>query len=369
MTYKYYKQLDGVRGIAALMIIFFHFFKTYLYPNHNKAFIMASKLSHFGQTGVTLFFVLSGFLITRILLFSKNSDNYFKSFYIRRSLRIFPLFYLFLLLYYFIVPLIIHAPIVPFGKQWTFWFYLQNFAITFNWNQIGPNHLWSLAVEEHFYLFWPLLIYFLNPKQIKNAVLIIFLISLVCRLVLQYYNYGVFYFTFTNIDALALGSLLSIDELSGFPKNSFYVKLFIVTIIPTIVLWFFVGTNGNSYIQLIKLPLTAVIYYAFIGMVISTGTSNKFSILLKVLKSKFLSYSGKVSYGLYIYHPFIFTLYFDNIHTKSVWINLLSCLALTFITASLSFYFFESPILRLKKYFEYKKGASSLQGHEIQVKA
>ena len=151
MKLEYYRQLDGVRAIAALMVMFSHFFVL----NHSDHGILhaVNKISVLGQTGVSLFFVLSGFLITRILLATKQSPGYFADFYIRRSLRIFPLYYFFLALYFFIIPLIQHVPSVPWDHQFSYWIYLQNFAMIFGWSQTGPGHLWSLAIEEHFYLF------------------------------------------------------------------------------------------------------------------------------------------------------------------------------------------------------------------------
>src|SRR5689334_3773086 len=109
MNLRYHKELDGVRAIAAFMVIFFHFW-------HEGEFNLSpllTRISNFGRTGVSLFFVLSGFLITRILIATKESPGYFSSFYIRRSLRIFPLYYLFLSLTFIIIPLISGKPFPP----------------------------------------------------------------------------------------------------------------------------------------------------------------------------------------------------------------------------------------------------------------
>ncbi len=151
MKLIYYKNLDGIRAIAALMVMFFHFFASIKINTPTLSVLL--KLSIFGQTGVTLFFVLSGFLITRILISTKHNTDYFKNFYLRRTLRIFPLYYLFLLIYYYIYPLIFNTGFTPIKDQLYFYAYIQNFAETFHWTANGPNHFWSLAVEEHFYLF------------------------------------------------------------------------------------------------------------------------------------------------------------------------------------------------------------------------
>src|ERR1043165_8268527 len=125
MNLKYHKELDGIRAIAVFMVLFFHFFYELDLPP------LLTKMANFGRTGVSLFFVLSGFLITRILITTKESPNYFSSFYIRRFLRIFPLYYLFLALIFIIIPLVSGKPFAPFHLQIWNWTYLQNFALAF----------------------------------------------------------------------------------------------------------------------------------------------------------------------------------------------------------------------------------------------
>ena len=115
MKLKHFKELDGVRAIAALMVMFFHFFQNL--DTQNVILISVKKYAIFGQTGVSLFFVLSGFLITRILLNTKHSESYFKNFYIRRALRIFPLYYLFLIIFYFLIPFFENSAIISFNQQ------------------------------------------------------------------------------------------------------------------------------------------------------------------------------------------------------------------------------------------------------------
>lgn len=129
MKLYYYRQLDGVRAIAALMVMYLHFMASF--KSDHPFWQLLEKYASFGQTGVSIFFVLSGFLITRILMESKGSTRFFSDFYIRRSLRIFPLYYLFLILFYFVVPILQQVPIVPASEQVYFWVYLQNFAMTF----------------------------------------------------------------------------------------------------------------------------------------------------------------------------------------------------------------------------------------------
>ncbi|NNU34850.1 acyltransferase [Mucilaginibacter sp. S1162] len=212
MSLKYYKELDGLRGVAALMVMFFHFM-----PDRD---ITVSPIVHylhkvgvFGQTGVTLFFVLSGFLITRILLNQKANRHYFRNFYIKRALRIFPLYYLGLVIFYLIIPLIINYAPSPYSSA-PYWLYIQNITDTFMIPSNGPQHYWSLAVEEHFYLFWPLLIYYIAIKNTPRLIAGIVVAALVCRCLLIYFGYGTFYFTFSIMDGLAIGALLAWYEIN-----------------------------------------------------------------------------------------------------------------------------------------------------------
>ncbi|HET6253728.1 MAG TPA: acyltransferase [Puia sp.] len=347
---QYYKPLDGVRGIAALMVMWFHF----NWAGNSFLVRYISKTSVFGQTGVTLFFVLSGFLITRILLFKKgDTQHYFSNFYIRRSLRIFPLYFLFLGIYYFLVPLIYHLPNIPFGQQVYYWTYLQNFAQTFGWKAKGPDHFWSLAVEEHFYLFWPCLIYFCNLKQIKRTILILIGLALILRIVLIANGYPVFYWTFTNIDSLALGALLAVFEaenaLMG-KTNTAYVRAIAIGIFPLLIpMWLIFGGSENPVIQVIKPVLIFSAYYLLIFLVIRPQRNRW---LKNFFARPFLTYTGKISYGLYVFHPLCYSIVATASLSRYLLVNLLISVAVSYAVATLSYYLFEKQFLNLKAKFE-----------------
>jgi peptidoglycan/LPS O-acetylase OafA/YrhL len=347
---QHYKSLDGVRGIAALMVMWFHFSWT----GGGAVIKFIEKTSVFGQTGVSLFFVLSGFLITRILLYNKGtSRHYFSNFYIRRSLRIFPLYFLFLGIYYFVVPLMFHTPFVPFGKQVYYWTYLQSFSQTFGWNAAGPNHFWSLSVEEHFYLFWPFLIYYLNLKQIKRAIFFLIGLAVVLRVLLVSAGYPVFYWTFTNVDSLAFGALLAVFEaenaLTG-KTNMLYLKIIAYGILPvTIPLWVVFGGAANPAIQAIKPLLILSIYYLLIFSVIRPQ-GNVW--LKRFFSQPFLVFTGKISYGLYVFHPLCFEIVSNTFLSDHLSIHLMASIALSYAAAATSYYLFERQFLILKKKFE-----------------
>ncbi|MBK9060589.1 MAG: acyltransferase [Flavobacteriales bacterium] len=353
MKLPYYKNLDGVRGIAALLVMVFHFFHGFN-PVEGAAPII-NKLSYFGQTGVDLFFVLSGFLITRILIHTKAQEGYFKNFYVRRTLRIFPLYYLFLILTYYVLPHFIPVQPATLHQQLPYLTYLQDFAITFNWNTVGPGHFWSLAVEEHYYLFWPLAVLFLSRKGLLKLILGIVLFALLLRAYMFCHGYEVFYFTFTRFDALAIGSALALLELRNAfqPANFKWFFLLIVAVaIPTALIWTSFSGAGALYVQVFKYLFVSLIYFALIGAVLSLRSGHPVN---AVLKTRFFSYTGKVSYGLYVYHPIIYFICSRYIDTGSIPLNIGIRFLLTYVVAALSYHLIEERFLKLKKFFAFEK--------------
>lgn len=345
---NYYKELDGVRAVAALLVMLLHFFN----GNTGNSFIalLCKKVFLIGEVGVTLFFVLSGFLITRILLVSKHEKNYFSYFYIRRTLRIFPLYYLFLIIYYLLMPFLI--PINSDGGIY-YWFYLQDLAITFQWITNGPIYFWSLAVEEHFYLFWPLIIWYFKNKQIVFIVFAILLLAFFVRLWLLFIHKEPFYFTFSRIDELSIGALLAIQEAEKKwtikSKNKFLL-IFVCITIPFIVLFTKFSGLANPVIQVVKFIFMAFASYGLIGYIIN---ANKDNLLKKILKSKPFLFTGKISYGLYVYHSLCFTIMDKYFPINSLGLRFLISFSFCFIIASLSYYLFERFFLKLKLSFSY----------------
>jgi peptidoglycan/LPS O-acetylase OafA/YrhL len=160
--------LDGLRGIAIILVMLHHF--TYYRPETGIDAVIAG-VPLFGWVGVDLFFVLSGFLITGILLDSRGSTRYFTNFYARRTLRIFPLYYLVLFLALVALPQFpsVHTVLagdIEMPPRWPYWAYLTNFSVAergfvHGWVDVA----WSLAIEEQFYLVWPLVIW-LCPQRL-----------------------------------------------------------------------------------------------------------------------------------------------------------------------------------------------------------
>ncbi|MFD1255699.1 acyltransferase family protein [Mucilaginibacter terrae] len=346
MGLKYYKELDGVRGLAALMVVLFHIKQSGLSKDAFAQIIF--KAGNIGQTGVILFFVLSGFLITRILIVSKHKNGYFKNFFVRRSLRIFPLYYLALVVFLIVYPYLVYGQPISFDKSWTFWLYLQNIGMTFKWNQEGPAHLWSLAVEEHFYLIWPFVVYWVSDKTLLKIIAIVIFFCIAFRILLLNNGYaGIFYFTLTTVDCLAIGGFVALNEKYNWLNLKQLGFIFFITVIILGFNWILFKGKGNDYIQILKLPFIAILYMCVINFLISSE-----SYFNTIFKTRFLTYTGKVSYGLYIFHPLCIELIKKFYIQKSFLFYLVAVFMSSFLLASLSYYGYETWFLKLKKKFE-----------------
>src|SRR5271168_1894347 len=168
-------QLDAVRGIAILLVMLVN--TSEKYPELHLQHFIAN-----GWMGVDLFFVLSGFLITGILLDTRSSEHYFKTFYARRVLRILPLYYSVLVFMFVVVPLLrpadAHSIFERASPWWAFPLFLQNFLVARSTNATGPLGVaWSLAIEEQFYLLWPLVVRYCPIRLLRRLATILILLS------------------------------------------------------------------------------------------------------------------------------------------------------------------------------------------------
>jgi peptidoglycan/LPS O-acetylase OafA/YrhL len=341
--------LDGIRAAAAIMVLGFHF------VGHHGESPWLVQAFGIGQTGVDLFFVLSGFLITRILLSTKTSPHFFRSFYARRTLRIFPLYFGYLALYFFLVPPLLGDPIPPLETQLWSWFYLENVPQTFlNLRTSGPGHFWSLAVEEQFYLVWPLLVFSLSRRQFGAAVLATLLLPPIIREVFLHYGLRVFFFTLTRVDALGYGAGLAVlmSRESFRPARWIRVFRWLLIALPLLLLPAFMVFSGSRlmWLQAVKLSLIPAFYCALVGFCLIDPAARP---LTRLFSLAWLRWLGAISYGLYVFHPTCFVLVQRLVAPRGVFLDAVLSLGLTVAVAYLSFRFFESPILRLKKYFLY----------------
>jgi peptidoglycan/LPS O-acetylase OafA/YrhL len=339
-------QLDAVRGLAVLLVLLHN---TNIYPSWHLGLI-----SDNGWMGVDLFFVLSGFLITGILLDSKHSEGYFKNFYARRCLRIWPLYYSALLFMFVIVPILLPsaAPAV-FGARsspwWAYLFYLQNFLIPIPTKATALLGVtWSLAVEEQFYLVWPLVVRICTDGQLRRIAIAIICLSPALRFYLSLHQVNIYSNTFCRLDGLMAGALLALVTRSdSFLPSKFVTRawvLFLVSAPLALVI-------ETLHARWIGFSLIAVASVSFVYLALFSTQRW----LQALLTNRFLVYTGTISYGIYLLEKIpldaakVFHL------DQHPFLALPITTAATYVMASLSWRILEKPFLRLKRFFEVKK--------------
>jgi len=354
---KYIKGFDTIRAYAVILVIISHwgpdfssksalgFLKEILIPN--------------GIFGVFLFFVLSGFLITLILLHEKlkmnegKSLNIVKNFYIRRFLRIFPIYYLVILLCY----LLNMAYVKPYLGY--FVCYASNYIpLKFMYNS-PLAHTWSLSIEEQFYIIWPWIIIFIDLKYLKYILIGTILLGSLAYLKVIYGGGEnvLSYFSAFGFGALYAYMRLDKDRCARF-ENAFKI------IFPILL---FIAWQMRAYAGLPVCVMFSSILNELIGLaLIMFMLNNKYVWINKyIMENRVLNYLGKISYGLYLYH-YAWGVYYDfylkpqlMIHTNlpgfvtGFYFSYLIKSAGLLLISTLSYKYIEQPILRLKRKFEY----------------
>jgi peptidoglycan/LPS O-acetylase OafA/YrhL len=358
--------LDGVRGLAILMVVVLHVAHT----GRSEVGIdrLVRKLATTGWMGVDLFFVLSGFLITGILLDAKNDPHYFRNFYMRRVLRIFPLNYAFLIALVIIVPWVAPAVAASFGSlpsiKWPYWIFLGNFANGFYPNPCPSlGALWSLAIEEQFYLIWPLIVLMLRPRTFGKVCLALVAVSAALRWIflLRGMSYDTLRcVTFTHMDPIALGSYLAVARRTGGLRRFLPGAWTLALILPIVLLVMSVSsgtlTSGRAF-SVVGLTLVSLMFAAIMTLTLE-GVR-----LMQIFGLAWLRWFGRRSYAIYlcnlpvidILNKFAFTPDANVAAGHSTLPRLTLFFALTLIgcalVASLSWNLFEKHFLRLKSLF------------------
>jgi peptidoglycan/LPS O-acetylase OafA/YrhL len=367
--------LDGIRGCAILMVMIFHF-GTVL-ERTGPAGIAYYSIKSLGWSGVDLFFVLSGFLITGILLTSKDSENYFQSFYMRRILRIFPLYYSIVFLNFLLLAfapsarhLVLRAH-TDASIQWWYVFYLQNWII----EPLRPirtlEHFWSLAIEEQFYLVWPMLVYLTSRRTLSRICVLLPLVSLMLRIGLHYYGFtawDVYQFTITRLDGLALGAFLAVavrDPGAFAWIRRFSARIAVIAGVALAGMGIHYGSlDWSPWPMLIVAPLlTSLLYASCLARVVSgLGTV---TLGQKLVNNRWLRSIGKYSYAMYALHnPIHKTVHYltENLQQRVMadgsiaWIGFtvvytVVLSAISYGLARISWWALESRFLKLKDYF------------------
>jgi peptidoglycan/LPS O-acetylase OafA/YrhL len=360
----YFPNLNGLRFIAAFLVII----------HHVEQFKSISKIENYwgaipfigiiGKLGVILFFVLSGFLITYLLLAEENSFKKIsiKKFYMRRILRIWPLYFLIIILAFVVLPNIELFTLPGYSKDviysnlaWKLILYAIFFPnLVLSLLGIIPyaSHTWSIGTEEQFYLVWPVILKYIKKHRILLMVgIIISYLAIKFFLLTSFGNYipysnviRAFWNSFP-IDCMAIGGLYSILLF----QKSKYLKY----IIRNDLFYFSICLVTLFMIKGIYIPYIHYEFYSvFFGLIIINFAVNK---KIKIsLENTILNYLGNISYGLYMYHPIgiVLALYISlsfDIHTN--WLIYPLSLILTITMAGLSYKYFESFFLKFKVRF------------------
>jgi peptidoglycan/LPS O-acetylase OafA/YrhL len=335
-------QLDAVRGLAVLLVLLHN---TDIYPSLHLHLISAN-----GWIGVDLFFVLSGFLITGILLDTKQSAGYFTNFYARRCLRIWPLYYSLLLFMFVIVPILRpsdgHAVFEARSSPWwAFPVFLQNFLIPIPTMATGALGVtWSLAVEEQFYLVWPVVVKFCSQAQLRKIAIAVICISPALRYYLALHQVNIYSNTFCRLDGLMAGALLALVIRSvSFSPSKFLTPAWITFLISA-PLALMIETAFHARWIVFSFTALASVSFVYLSL-FSTQRWLQF-----LLTGRFLVYTGTISYGIYLFEKIPLdaaSFHFD----KHGFLGLPLTTAVTYAMAAVSWNVLEKPALKLKRFF------------------
>jgi peptidoglycan/LPS O-acetylase OafA/YrhL len=363
--------LDGVRGLAIIMVLFLHFIGNTVATNSFEKVVVL--VTNYGAYGVDLFFVLSGFLITGILYESRDKQHYFKNFYMRRVLRIFPLYYAVL------VAIIVIAPLIPAmqstaldelkAHQWWIWLYSVNIynGIQGVYSLPYIDHFWSLSVEEHFYFVWPLIVWLLakNPRTLMRVSIGVALFALGSRIVASLAGatpVTIFVLTPFRLDALCLGAFLAVyarqpEGLSKLSRRILPTTAIAGGLLVAAFLW---NHFTSAEVEILR-PIRSSLFLVLLAMLMLRAlTAPSKTLISRFFCSKTMMFYGKISYGLYVYHHLISYFFLTHktefilapklgSHFAAVMVQASTGMLVSTVIAFLSYELFEKHFLSLKR--------------------
>ena len=368
-------RLDGLRGIAIILVMFFHlvFFKPACKVDH-----LVHRVTQYGWTGVDLFFILSGFLITGILLDAKGAPNYFRNFYVRRCLRILPLYYAFVLGLIFLYPLAgqhfrAERDVLVANQPWL-WTHTVNWLVTITGDftsktTLGTGGFWSLAIEEQYYLLWPAVVLLLSRGALLRTCIGLAVFSVAARFVMAGTGWtwaAIYSATFARFDPLAIGGALAIAARS--PTALAPLRRY-AWIAAALALGGLVGIDHASKFlfrpTFVLAGQLAILPILFGSSLVIVQTAAPSSFIAWLTETSLLRTFGKYSYSLYLFHGHLAILPNGmGYKIKDEWvpkifgsvlpaqllyvvISFAICLGLSW----LSWHCFENQFLKLKRYF------------------
>jgi peptidoglycan/LPS O-acetylase OafA/YrhL len=364
--------LDGMRGLAVLAVMLCHFTAAGLPDTGTGHFVLSIFKAGWG--GVDLFFVLSGFLITGILYDVKQEPHYFRNFYARRFLRIFPLYYGFLIVFFWLIPLI--HPFTPAmqrvaARQGWLWGYGANLLMAreghwifdVDWLKLG--HFWTLAIEEQFYLLWPLVVFLLTRKALMRLCLGCMAAALALRTVLVLRGslpISVEVLTFCRFDALATGALAAL-AMRGQPSRLFRPVRLATALFGTamilLAIWRQRWEADDPVVQTLGFSILGL-WCA--GVLILAVEPRRPNALTRCLTHPALMWFGTYSYSMYVFHVALIPLFnrvmpvaglSRSLHSQYLGVGVYTFLAIaaSATAAYASWHLYEKHFLKLKRHF------------------
>jgi len=358
-------ELDTIRGLAILGVVFYHGFywarDLSAYSSWQRVFLKSMSV---GQYGVNLFFILSGFLITGILLNTRDRKDYYKRFYIRRALRILPAYYLTLLI-------LVVFKITSKGFLWMSLLYSSNLSLLFGIS-MSYTVLWSLAVEEHFYLVWPTAVRRISPRGLLLLAISLMVLSPVlrfcCSLLPAKYGAivgGCSYYTWNCFDGLALGAVMALVVRRMNDDHRKFLRFSLLLI----ALGFLIAAAGIPFGITTRMnPVGEALQWVpwhfglggLLGIFVVAG-SGKWK---GIVAPRILTFVGAISYGLYLYH-LLFSMAYQWVARRTgfeqrwnldlwqrTWLPFTITATAAVMFSYLSRWYFEEPFLQLKNRWE-----------------
>lgn len=365
---SHYPAFDGLRAVAAFMVFAVH----YIYP------VLPFKPLWWSFAGVDLFFVLSGFLITGILFDARHQSGFLKTFYKRRSLRIFPLFYAFWAAIFLLSPLL-HPDLQRYNLSNLL--YLGNF-----WASVSPDaldkmslvpisvlghhasicigHFWSLCVEEHFYLLWPFIVWLFPSRKALLWISGSAVVAVLCLRIFLYLHNPVFvintrllyHSSYTRFDTMLIGSWFALWLRGASITHKSFKRLSLGLVsVPVVLLALTHLTIGRRWALNEVHPLLTTYGFTLLGLAaagVLLYCIDEETPLFRILTWRQLAAFGRVSYGFYLFHmlPFDFfgdrRPFFEKYH--ATFLIPVIAFAATYACAKLSFRYLETPFLKLK---------------------